>query len=146
MLGILQLGVMVGFSESLYSVTESVGTASVCIDIIELPQRNVVVNIVRADAESQDFQLPEETALVFQPQQSQNCAQITITDDAIVEGQETFVLEVSSTDPAVDIIAMRTSLTISDNDSKPFDRNFIVMIQFQHTVNNNNITVRCCSG
>ena len=116
----LHPGVSIGFNETVYPVDESAGVTSICVDLIGISQRSVQVTLSRADLESQDFQLPE-TTLVFVNGPSQICRPIVITSDVVVEGQESFMLEVSTSDPAVDYLRIRTLLTIIDDDSKSPD-------------------------
>ena len=113
---------MVGFSEEQIPVTEAVGATTVCLDMITPSltpsQRRVEVSLSRQNLESDDFELPMETNLEFSIGQTQICADITINDDDIVEGPESYMLVVITSDPAVDIFRMRSLLTIIDNDSK----------------------------
>ena len=109
---------MVGFSEDQIPVTEAVGTATVCLNMITASQRRVEVTLSRQDLESEDFELPMETNLEFPIGQTQICADITINDDDIVEGPQSYMLVVNTSDPAVNIFRMRSLLTIIDNDRK----------------------------
>ena len=116
---VLCLGVTIGFSEAVYAVSESAESTFICVDLIGASQRSVIVTLFTADSGSQDFQLPAIPISVFQSGQSQVCTSVSITNDAIVEGLESFTLELSTTDPAVDNnFRMRALLNITDNDSK----------------------------
>ena len=109
---------MVGFSEDQITVMEAAGTATVCLDMIIPSQRRVEVSLSRQDLESDDFELPAETDVEFLIGQTQSCAEITINDDDIVEGPESYMLVVTTSDPAVDIFRMRSLITITDDDSE----------------------------
>ena len=109
---------MIGFSENVYSVLESEGSTSVCVDMARASERGVPFSLTRTDAESQDFVLADETTLVFPIGETQVCIPIIITNDAIVEGEETFTLEVSTSDTDVGISRMSTILIITDDDGK----------------------------
>ena len=112
-------GATIGFSEAVYAVSESAGTTAICIDLIGTSQRSVLATLSTAVPDSQDFQLPNVPTLVFQSGQSQVCTPVTITSDAIVEGLESFTLELSTSDPAVDNnFRMTALLNIIDDDSK----------------------------
>ena len=107
---------MIGFSEGQYTAMESSGTATICFDMIRASQRRVEVSVSGLDTESQDFALPAETDLEFMSGQTQICTEILINDDEIVEGPESYMVVVTTSDPAVDIFRMRSLLTIADND------------------------------
>lgn len=110
---------MVGFSEVVYPVSESVGNISICIDMVGVSERNVVVNLSRVDTESEDFLLEtNETRLEFQSGQAQVCVSVMITNDVTVERQETYMLEVTTSDPDVEIFRATATLNIADDDSK----------------------------
>lgn len=81
-------------------------------------EKTVSVILSRVDTELQDFLLVDETTLVFQSGQTQVCVPIVVTNDVVVEGQETFMLEVSTFDPDVRIFRATTILNIADDDSK----------------------------
>ena len=123
------LGVTIGFSEAVYVVSESAGDADICIDLIGVSQRSVVVTLSSIDPDSQDFQLPSvPTTLVLQSGQSQVCTPVSIINDAIVEGLESFTLELSTSDPAVDNnFRMTALLNIIDDDSKLIVCYFLVI-------------------
>ena len=114
-------GVTIGFSEAVYAISESAGAVEICVDLIGTSQRSVLVALSSADsADSQDFQLPSmPTSLVIQSGQSQICTSVMIVSDPIVEGLESFTLELSTNDPAVDNFRMTALLNITDDDSKP---------------------------
>ena len=124
------LGVTVGFSEVVYAVSESAGDTDICINLIGTSQRSVVVTLSSTDPDSQDFQLPSvPTTLVLQSGQSQVCAPVSIINDAIIEGLESFTLELNTSDPAVDNNDRMTALlNITDDDSK-----LIICYFFCHT-------------
>lgn len=114
-------GVTIGFSEAVYAISESAGAVEICVDLIGMSQRSVLVTLSSAEsADSQDFQLPSmpTTSLVIQSGQSQVCTSVTIINDAIVEDLESFTLELSTNDPAVDNFRMTALLNVVDDDSK----------------------------
>ena len=79
----------------------------------------MLATLSTAVSDSQDFQLPNVSTLVIQSGQSQVCTSVTIVSDAIVEGLESFTLELSTNDPAVDNnFRMTALLNITDDDSK----------------------------
>ena len=109
----------VGFSEAVYAVSESVGATFICIDLTGTSQRSVIATLSTANSDSQDFRLPTIPTLVFQSGQSQICTSVTITNDTFVEGLESFTLELSTSDPAVNNnFRRRALLNITDDDSK----------------------------
>ena len=109
----------IGFSEAVYAVSESAGTTVICIDLIGTSERSVLAILSTAVSDSQDFQLPNVPTLVFQSGQSQVCTSVTVISDAIVEGLESFTLELSTSDLAVDNnFRMTALLNIIDDDSK----------------------------
>ena len=123
------LGVTIGFSEAVYVVSESTGDADICIDLIGASQRSVVVTLSSIEPDSQDFQLPSvPTTLVLQSGESQVCTPVSIVNDAIVEGLESFTLELRTSDPAVDIFRMTALLNIIDDDSKLIVCYFFVIV------------------
>jgi hypothetical protein len=112
--------VTIGFSEAVYVISESTGATNICIDLIGTSQRSVLVTLSSADSDPQDFQLPSvPTTLVFQSGEAQVCTPVSIVNDAIVEGPESFTLELSTSDLAVDNNFRTTALlNIIDDDSK----------------------------
>ncbi len=110
----------IGFNEAVYVISESAGATDICIDLIGTSQRSVLVTLSSANSDTQDFQLPSvPTTLVFQSGESQVCTLVSIINDAIVEGLESFTLELSTSDPAVDNNFRTTALlNIIDDDSK----------------------------
>lgn len=109
----------IGFSEPIYTVSESAGTTVICVDLIGISQRNVTATLSTVNSDSQDFQLPAVPTLVFQSGESQVCTSVVIVNDAIVEGLESYALELSTNDPAVNNNFRRqTLLNITDDDSK----------------------------
>lgn len=112
-------GVAIGFNETIFTTLESAGAVEICIDLIGTSQRSVLVTLSSTDSDSQDFQLPIVPTLVFQREQPQVCTFLTIENDAIVEGLESFTLELNTSDPAVDNnFRMTALLNIIDDDSK----------------------------
>ena len=120
----------IGFSEAVYVVSESAGDTNICIDLIGASQRSVVVTLSSIDPDSPDFQLPSvPITLVLQSGQSQVCTPVSIINDAIVEDLESFTLELSTSDPAVDNnFRMTALLSIIDDDSKLIVCYFFVII------------------
>ena len=119
----------IGFSEVVYTVSESAGAALVCVDLIGSSQRTIVAILSTADSESQDLQLPNMQVLAFQNGQGQVCTSVTITNDAIVEDQESFTLLLNTTDPAVDNnFRMIALLNITDDDCKLIDSFMFVLV------------------
>ena len=56
--------------------------------------------------------------LSFQPGTTQLCAPINITDDAILEDSETFSVQLNTTDQAVILDPISSTITILDSDSE----------------------------
>ena len=66
-----------------------------------------------------DFgELNPPAALVFTDNQQRTCANITIIDDNIVEGPETFSVTLSSTNFQVDVLSSNVPVFIADNEGK----------------------------
>ena len=67
-----------------------------------------------------DFSLSNQT-LVFiagDTAGAQQCAFVDITDDIIVENNETFVISFATVDPAVEFLTDQAAVTIIDDDGK----------------------------
>lgn len=73
----------------------------------------------------QDY-LPVSTEVTFNAdEETRMCRDVTIRDDFILEGEETFLLEITTTAPELTIVAPVTiRITIEDNDGKLFQLGF----------------------
>ena len=69
-------------------------------------------------AVSSDFSPISSLELTFQPGRIEECAEITIQEDTILEGSETFSIQVNTRDQNVTLTPANTTITIEDNDSK----------------------------
>ena len=71
---------------------------------------------------SSDFAQPTPMDLTFLQGTTQQCASISISDDAVLENDELFSVQMTSTDPAVTLSpsASSATITIGDDDSKSF--------------------------
>ena len=69
-----------------------------------------------------DYAQPAPTDLTFLPGTTQQCASISISDDAVLEIDESFSVQLTSTDPAVILSpsASSATITIENDDSKSF--------------------------
>ena len=69
-----------------------------------------------------DYAQPTPTDLTFLPGTTLQCASISISDDAILENDESFSVQLTSTDPAVTLSpsASSATITIGNDDSKSF--------------------------
>ena len=69
-----------------------------------------------------DFAQPTPADLTFLPGTTLQCANISISDDAVLENDELFSVQLTSTDPAVILSpsASSATITIGNDDSKSF--------------------------
>ena len=61
---------------------------------------------------------PVSTQLLFQPTATQQCRNIAIVQDNILEADETFSVQLSTTDQNVTLIPANATVIIEDNDSE----------------------------
>ena len=67
-----------------------------------------------------DYAQPNPMDLTFLQGISQQCANIAISDDAILENDELFSVQLTTTDQAVTLSPSSATVTIGDDDSKLF--------------------------
>ena len=67
-----------------------------------------------------DYAQPTPMELVFEQGTAQQCASISISDDAILENNELFSVQLTTTDQAVMLSPSSATVTIEDDDSKSF--------------------------
>ena len=67
-----------------------------------------------------DFSVEQNAQLIFSGQGSEIiCANVTVTDDGVYEGDESYCIALQSSDPDITIGPLReTCITIVDNDCK----------------------------
>ena len=66
-----------------------------------------------------DFSIPQQPYLVISAGLSKNCVNISLTDDSVLEQNETFTIEIESMDSRIipDASRSTTTITIVDDDS-----------------------------
>ena len=69
---------------------------------------------------SRDYAQPTPMELTFLQGVSQQCANISIFDDAILENDEFFSVSLTTTNQAVTLSPSSATITIGDDDSKSF--------------------------
>jgi len=67
-----------------------------------------------------DYAQPTPMELVFEQGTARQCASISISDDAILENNELFSVQLTTTDQAVMLSPSSATVTIEDDDSKSF--------------------------
>ena len=67
-----------------------------------------------------DYNTPNPTTFTFTSAQTLQCTNIPINDDTLCEGDddETFTIQLSSTDPGAVLSPLSATVSINDNDSK----------------------------
>ena len=67
-----------------------------------------------------DYNTPNPTTFTFTSAQTVQCTNIPINDDTLCEGDddETFMIQLSSTDPRAVLSPLSATVSIDDNDSK----------------------------
>lgn len=118
---IIATAVIVSFEQSSYSVLEG-SSVTVCGDLSSIAETTVTVTLIVTDGTAQqnsDFTL-SLVMLIFQPDVTQSCTLIGAIDDIALEGDESFTLELQSTNNFVQIsqTAGLTTVTIPNEDSK----------------------------
>ena len=107
-----------------YSVNEGDGGILVCASIVSgILERTVTLYLSTQDGSAtssstgpRDFSAIT-TELTFDPRTSVACANISVKDDGIVEGPESFMVMLSGSDPGVNFVAPTTAIVIiNDND------------------------------
>ena len=73
-----------------------------------------------------DYAQPNPMDLTFLQGISQQCANIAISDDAILENDELFAVQLTTTDQAVTLSPSSATVTIGDDDSKLFSLCFSI--------------------
>ena len=87
-----------------------------------------------------DYAQPTPANLTFPQGTTLRCTNISIFDDAIVENDELFSVQLTSTDPAVILSpsARSATVTIGDDDSKSFhEQQMIARFMFMYLKGNN---------
>ena len=136
MISIFITDVGVSVEDPSYPVDESDGTVEVCVVLTGKTERNVCVTISTGDG-SAIGRLPNtawvlfnfhfsiapkdytstETDLTFTPDNSRICVNIPITNDTVVEGNEIFIVTVTSKDPSIQIgLNSNSTVIIVDDD------------------------------
>ena len=69
---------------------------------------------------SRDYAQPTPMELTFLQGISQQCASISISDDSILENDELFSVQLTTTNQAVTLSPSSAIITIGDNDSRSF--------------------------
>ena len=82
--------------------------------------RNVLFVFVCSITDSADYSpLVSQEVIITSPSTgSVYCAPIGIIDDILVEGDEMFVVSLTTNDPAIDLVNDEAQITIVDNDRK----------------------------
>ena len=137
---------VVGLQQTSYSVGEGSGPLSVCVLLTGSAERDVLVSLLAISQTAQgrvqhlipclqlfisilywhsltvarDYAQPTPMELTFLQGTSQQCANISISDDAILENNEFFSVQLTTTDQAVTLSPSSATVTIGDDDSKLF--------------------------
>lgn len=128
--------VTVSFQELTYSVLEG-ASVSVCGNLSMITETSVVVALTVTSGTAQrniDFTL-SASSLTFQPGETQSCTFVSATVDNTLEEDESFTLELQSTNNLVLIspTAGMTRVTIPNQDSKLNEKKFLVcLLKFLH--------------
>ena len=77
----------------------------------------VLIHVTFFLAGGEDFSLEQINIIVSPPDGSQ-CSEVTIVNDAVREGEETFSVTISSSDDAVRLGSSTAIVTIQDDDGK----------------------------
>ena len=117
--------VEVGFSQDAYTVFEGQGLVDICVNLSVVIERNVTVTITTfgitaefLNGENGDF-VSVTTVLTFQPESTpQNCISVTIRDDSILETNEVFGVDLSTSDLGANSQQQSVNVTITNDDSK----------------------------
>ena len=118
--------VEVCFSQDAYIVIEGEGLVDICVNLSVVIERNVTVTITTFSITAQEFLNGESgdfvsvaRVLTFQPESTpQNCIAVSITDDSILETNEVFGVNVSTSDLGTNSGQQSASVTITNDDSK----------------------------
>ena len=118
--------VEVGFSQDAYTVVEGQGLVDICVNLSAVIERNVTVTITTfgitaqesLNSENGDF-VSVTRVLTFQPESTpQNCISVTIRDDSILETNEVFGVDLSTSDLGTNSGQQSANVTITNDDSK----------------------------
>lgn len=111
----------VGFSQSIYSVSEADGFVQVCVILQSETQteRSVTIGItvIPETATADDFSANDETQVLFLGV-GMMCFNISITSDLILEETERFSLVIVDSDPSVNVTQRSAVVIIVDSDGK----------------------------
>lgn len=111
----------VGFSQSIYSVSEADGFVQVCVILQSETQteRSVTIGItvIPETATADDFSANDETQVLFLGV-GMMCFNISITSDLILEETERFSLVIVDSDPSVNVTQRSAVVIIADSDGK----------------------------
>lgn len=138
----IYIGVEIILTEPEYSIGESESDVTVCAGIISgeaaIPVEVVLMTVSDGNAQGKssivytfirihlyllhpiaetDFIPLMSTALTLTGTDGGNCSTISILDDSVVEGNETFSVQLSTSNAAVDITQSSAMVTIIDDDA-----------------------------
>lgn len=123
----------VGFTQDAYTVGEGEGAVRICANL----SRDIALDIVTATfttfsitaqiGENGDF-MSQNGTLTFQPGMAQRCIAVTIRNDSILEANEVFGVNVSTSNLGTNSgqQSATVTITITDDDSK-----FVTSVQLR---------------
>lgn len=123
----------VGFTQDAYTVGEGEGRLEICANL----SRDIALDIVTATfttfsitaqiGENGDF-MSQNGTLTFQPGMAQRCIDVTIRNDSILEANEVFGVNVSTSNLGTNSgqQSATVTITITDDDSK-----FVTSVQLR---------------
>jgi hypothetical protein len=115
-------GVTVRLERSVYEVREDVGTVSVCSILTGTTGRTLLLTLSSQPDTAlagQDYTAPVAD-VVFQPSPEEEqtvCVDVAVEDDEILEDEESFLLELSTSVPRITVERSTATVRVTDEDS-----------------------------
>jgi hypothetical protein len=133
----------IGLSQTEYTVMEGTPFVEVCAEVMNgVVERETIVSLDTADntAEEPGDYVERMVLLTFVEGTSEACTNIQITNDTVLEDNESFLLSLTTTEPRVSLNPAQGSVLIIDDDT--------IMVGFQqpmYEVDENGVQVEVCA-